>query len=94
MSTPGQGPLSPIPITSRPVRARLDEIKAELSAAYQRQLGRDAYWNEVIDHLIRDHAELHGQDGGAELPAYLAHQADAIPAQVAQPFSSPRSGNA
>lgn len=49
MSTPA---LSPIPITSRPVRARLDKVKAELSAETQRTLGRDATWNEVALLLL------------------------------------------
>lgn len=56
MNTPaGQSPLSPIPITSRPVRARLDQVKADLSEQLQRRLGRDATWNEVAELLLDEH---------------------------------------
>lgn len=52
---PGPAALSPIPITSRPVRARLDALKAELSGHYQATLGRDATWNEVMARLLAVH---------------------------------------
>ena len=59
MSTPtGQTPLSPLPITSRPVRARLDWLKADMSAEYQVGLGRDATWNEVLQRLLDAYKEL------------------------------------
>lgn len=49
MTTPA---ISPIPITSRPVRARLDQVKAEMTADMRRRLGRDATWNEVAERLL------------------------------------------
>jgi hypothetical protein len=49
MSTPA---LSPLPITSRPVRARLDQVKADLTRDMQARLGRDATWNEVAERLL------------------------------------------
>ena len=55
MSTPTtapEGPPSPVSITSRPVRARLDKVKAEMSAEFQRRLGRDATWNEVFERML------------------------------------------
>jgi hypothetical protein len=49
MSTPQ---LSPLPITSRPVRARLDQVKAEMTTEMRARLGRDATWNEVAERLL------------------------------------------
>jgi hypothetical protein len=49
MSTPQ---LSPLPITSRPVRARLDRLKAEMTKDMRARLGRDATWNEVAERLL------------------------------------------
>lgn len=46
---------SPIPITSKPVRDRLDAVKAEVSRTYQVTLGRDATWNEVMVRLLDTH---------------------------------------
>lgn len=52
MNGPELGTPSPLPITSRPVRARLDKVKAEMSAEFRARLGRDATWNEVLDRLL------------------------------------------
>ena len=59
-------PPSPLPITSRAIRARLDQLKAELSASMRARLDRDATWNEVLGHLLDVHDGWRAEARGRE----------------------------